>query len=318
MTNLRRRMGAVFGWGALFVALAVTTCTAAEKGVSRIEVRLVAKEGGEVFTFASGEKFNLEADPVLMARHFTGLARERRRNPNTPGAVDLELLYEERGKARFIAIANAARDRRYCLLIDDLIQHCAAFPPLQKGLYERGQILSSVPEREARPLAARLAAAIRKANTNVRAAERSVSASSPKALLDSLYRRAVKGSSADWLDGERRGAYFASSLLDLWDGVDVAQASGNRDAPLDADPVAATNGLTLQSYRIGSVKQMDGTASVTVILTYREPTHPKPITYTLTKEKGRWRIADIEYNTTTLSQQLAIYLSAALPNERRR
>lgn len=315
---MRRRSRSVFGLGALFVALAATTCAAAEKVISRIEVRLVAKDGGESFSFATGEKFNLEADPVLMARHFTGVARDRKRNPNLPGTVDLELLYDERGKARFIAIANAARDRQYCLLIDDLIQHCAAFPPLQKGLYERGQILSSIPERDARQVAARLAAAIRKANASLRATERTVPASSPKALLDSLYRRAMKSGTPDWLDGERRGAYLASALLDLWDGVDVAQASGNRDAPLDADPVAATNGLTLQSYRIGTVKQADGVASVTVVLTYREPTHPKPVTYTLAKEKGRWRIADIEYNTTTLSQQLAIYLSAALPGEGRR
>jgi len=286
-----------------------------DPGITRIEVRLEAKAEGESFTLASGGKVKLEADPLLLTRHFSGVARERRKNPNLPGTVDLELLYEPRGAARFVTAAKVFRDRRYCLMLDDIVQSCAAFPPAQKEAYERGQFLSGVAETEANRFGQQLASVIRKAQSAVKAAERDVSGASPRALLEGLYRRAVKAKQPDWLDGERRGAYFGADLLDLWDRVDLAQAGGNREAPLDADPIAATTSMTLKSAKVGQTKlsKEDRTrATVEVTLTYKEPTVPHPVLYRMVREKGRWRIEDIGYNDT-LSRQLKAYLAKALP-----
>lgn len=306
----------VCGMGALVALIgAGAWAHAADPGITSIEVRLEAKTGGESFTLAGGGTVKLEADPVLLTRHFAGIARERRKNPNLPGTVDLELVYEARGAARFLATGKAFRDRRYCLMLDDIVQSCAAFPPPQKDIYERGLFLSGVAEAEANRFAQRLMAAIRKAHGAVKSAERNVSAASPRALLDGLYRRAVKSKQPDWLDGERRGAYFSSDLLDLWDRVDLAQAAGHREAPLDADPIAATTSLTLKSFRVGPTKQSKedrSRATVEVALTYKEPTAPNPVFYRMIKEKGRWRIEDIGYHDT-LSGKLKAYLAKALP-----
>lgn len=310
---------------------------AAERAITRIEVRFVAATGGETFATSRGEKIQLEPDPVLLTRHFSGVAKgaesakgetrakgkapakKRRSNPNAFGTVDIELLYEASGRMRFDTAARLADGRRYCLLIDDTVENCASFPADGPTDEDKGQIIPSVPETEARRLTGRLTAAIRKAASSLKSAERSVPAGSPKTLVDKLYRGAMKSAGPDWLDGDRRGAYLASSLLELWDAVDVVQAAGNRDAPLDADPLAASASLTLKSFRIGKLEQPDRqTATVPVVLDYQEPAYPKPVVFTLVKERGRWRISDIEYNSTTLSQQLRIYLSAALPKEARR
>lgn len=304
-------------WGCALVALigAGADVRAADPGITSIEVRLEAKTDGESYAFAGGGTVKLEADPVLMARHFAGIARERRKNPNLPGTVDLELVYEARGAARFALAAKAFRDRRYCLMLDDIVQSCAAFPPPQKDIYTRGIFISGVAESEANRFAQRLTATMRKAQGATKSAERSVSGGSPRALLDGLYRRAVKSKQPDWLDGERRGAFFASDLLDLWDRVDLAQAGGNKEAPLDADPIAATTSLSLKAFRVGPTKQSkeDRTrATVEVTLTYKEPTAPNPVLYRLVREKAGWRIEDIGYNDT-LSRQLKAYLARALP-----
>jgi hypothetical protein len=312
-----RKWGAC--WASALVALIVLVprAEAADPGITSIEVRLEAKTGGESYNFASGGLVKLESDPLLMARHFSGIARERRKNPNLPGTVDLELVYEARGAARFVAAGKTFRDRRYCLMLDDIVQSCAAFPPPQKEIYDRGVFLFGVADAEANRFAQRLMATIRKAQSAVKSAERSVSGASPRALLDGLYRRALKTKAPELLDGERRGAFFSSDLLDLWDRVDLAQAAGNKEAPLDADPIAATTSLTLKSFRVGPTKQSkeDRTrATVEVTLTYKEPTAPNPVLYRLVREKGRWRIEDIGYNDT-LSGHLKAYVARALPGQ---
>lgn len=314
-----RRIGAC--WASALVALialpfdVAAQPRAAETGITSIEIRLEAKSGGESYNLASGGLVKLEGDPLLMARHFSGIARERRKNPNLPGTVDLELVYEERGAARFLTAAKAFRDRRYCLMLDDIVQSCAAFPPSQKEPYARGVFISGVAESEASRFAQRLTATIRKAQNAVKSAERGFSATSPRALLEGLYRRALKAKAPELLDGERRGAFFSSDLLDLWDQVDLAQAAGNKQAPLDADPIAATTSLTLKSFKVGPTKQSKedrSRATVEVTLTYKEPTAPNPVLYRLVKENGRWRIEDIGYNET-LSRQLRAYIAKALP-----
>ena len=311
---MRQKWSCVHG---AFVALMLLAARVegAEPGITSIEVRLEAQKGGETYAFATGEKVKLEGDPVLMARHFSGIAREKRKNPNLPGTVDLELVYEARGAARFMAAGKAYRDRRYCLMFDDIVQSCSAFPPPQKDIYGRGIFVSGVAETEAGRFAQRLLAPIRRAHTAEKSAARQISGSSPRALLEGLYRLAVKPQPPHLLDGERRGALFSQDMLDLWDRVDLAQAGGNKDAPLDADPIAATNGLTLKSFKVGPTKasKEDRTrATVEVTLTYKEPTSPHPVLYRLVKEKAGWRIEDIGYNDT-LSGKLKSYLAAALP-----
>lgn len=310
-------------WSVSMVAAAVLLLAGldaalpAERGLSRIEVRLTKDKGGERFPTPSGATVDLEADPVLLTRHFSGVTKTKRADPNAFGTVDIEVLLESRGKTRFEAAARIAKGRRYCLLVDDTVETCAPFAA--PGAEENGLVIASVPEKDARRRIAALTAVMRKAARTVKAAERAVPSSSPKALLDHLYRRALKSAGPDWLDGDKRGGYLASGLLELWDAVDVVQAGGNSDAPLDADPLAASANLTLKSFRIGKAEQPErGMASVAVTLDYREPAYPKPVVFTLVKESGRWRISDIEYNSTTLSQQLRIYLSASLPHEARR
>jgi hypothetical protein len=288
---------------------------AADPGITTIEVRLEAKADGESYNQASGGLVKLEADPLLMARHFAGIARERRKNPNLPGTIDLELVYDDRGAARFLMARKAFPDRRYCLMLDDIVQSCAAFPPAQKEPYGRGLFISGVAEAEANRFAQRLMATIRRAQAAVKSAERGVSGASPRALLEGLYRRALKAKAPELLDGERRGAFFSSEILDLWDRVDLAQAAGNKEAPLDADPIAATTSLTLKAFKVGPTKQTKedrSRATVEVTLTYKEPTVPNPVLYRLVREKGRWRIEDIGYNDT-LSRQLKAYVARALP-----
>ena len=308
-------------WASALVALTLigwaSRAMAADPGITSIEVRLEAKAEGESYNLASGGLVKLEADPLLMARHFSGIARERRRNPNLPGTVDLELLFEARGAARFLAAGKAFRDRRYCLMLDDIVQSCAAFPPPQKDIYDRGLFIFGVAETEANRFAQRLTATLRKAQSAVKSTERSIPGASPRGLLEGLYRRALKSKAPELLDGERRGAFFSSDMLDLWDRVDLAQAGGNKEAPLDADPIAATTSLTLKSFKVGPTKQTKedrGLATVEVTLTYKEPTAPNPVLYRLVKEKGRWRIEDIGYNDT-LSRKLRAYLARALPGQ---
>lgn len=277
-----------------------------------IQVHLVARQDGTPFSFADGTQRELVSFPLLQRPHFARVEVRPTSNRNNPGLWQIEIVHNARGRAAFLAAGEADRDRTYCIVVGRTIDSCPAFPPPQKGLYERGQILMDRSEPEARRLAAGIGAWLAQLGSLERATERA-SRQGPRALLEALYRRAVKEMSPDWLDGEEREAFLSRELVALWDKADAIRAAGNTDALLDYDPVAATNGLELKGYRIAIEEQRAGRARARVALTYKDSDHRSTVAYELVEQGGRWRIAEIGEGDNSVGAALRSFISPPDP-----
>lgn len=284
----------------------------AEATQATIEVRLVAKSGGFPFSYADGTTFQLERWAVLRTSDFSKTRARPTRNANYPGLYEVEVDHTERARASFVAVGERDRDRSYCVLIGSTIDHCAAFPPSQKAIYDRGQILMDRPAAEARRLAAGLNASISAMEKDRRSAE-TAARSSARALLDLLYRRAINERSPQWVEGEERDTFLSSELVSLWQKVDETQEAGNEDAVFTSDPIAATNAFTLKSYRIKIESKSASRVTALATLGYVESTPSKRVRYDLVREGGRWHIADIGEGEFSMKSALKAFVSAPPP-----
>lgn len=311
---IRSGSSVVLGLGVLVLAADVTIAGPAMEG---IEVRLEAKSGGFAFTYADGTQRTLERMPLLGRRHFARVEVRPTTNRNNPGLWQVEVIHNASGRARFVAAGEAGRDRGYCVVIGRTIDHCAAFPPPGKGIYERGQTLMDRTGADAHTLAARIGAAITGLTADERAADRA-SRQSPEALLRVLYRRAVKEQSPDWLGGEEREVFWSREMVALWEKVDAVRAAGNEDAVFDSDRVAATNALELKDYRIHVESRGPERATARVALTYKDSPERRDVVYELVKEKGRWRIAELGEGESSVGANLRSFIAPpAAPAEGR-
>jgi hypothetical protein len=148
------------------------------------------------------------------------------------------------------------------------------------------------------PLITRRTAAILLASwlPNDAAVAREASAATPAEMLNQIYREAVKGTTADWLEPSRRGRYLSKSLLALWTKSDAKKPGDGNVGAIDFDLTTDTNALELESFRIMSERESPRAATLSVSLAYRKPyVRPDPaiVTYDFVREDGRWRIDEI-------------------------
>jgi hypothetical protein len=112
----------------------------------------------------------------------------------------------------------------------------------------------------------------------------------PVEILTGIYKEAVKGNTANWLDPNRRGKFLSRSLAALWAKADKKDP----DDPFDWDLTTDTNGLDLQDFVITTKSRTDSAAVLAVKLIYRKPYvlkgPPRVVTYDFIREDGRWRI----------------------------
>jgi hypothetical protein len=275
-----------------------------------IEVRFVAKDGGVPFTFSSGKlpAVKLEPSPLLRTVDFVRAEARAVKNSNKSSRYDLEIVYSDKGKARFNAALALGRERKFCVIIAGRLKKCSDFGSSQKDLHDQGQVISGLDRGESLRLASTLEGAIRTASAEITAAERATKVASARELLDVLYKRAVRERGPDWIGGSEREAFLVRDLVDLWDRVDVAMAAGNRDALLDSDPVAATNGLRLRTYQIEMEQERATMATANVTLRYAERAPQQMVRYILVKERGNWRIADIGNEGESLKGALQAFV----------
>jgi hypothetical protein len=119
----------------------------------------------------------------------------------------------------------------------------------------------------------------------------------------------VENDSPNWLDGEERDTFFDRSLVALWQKVDAVVAAGNEDEILDADPVAATNGLTLKRFALKVERASARRATVAVTVGYAEKAPRQIVRYDLVREREGWRIADIRNQDSGLRAALQDFIA---------
>jgi hypothetical protein len=83
------------------------------------------------------------------------------KNPNTPGAYDVEVLHNATGKMKFRAVADADRERSYCVVFRAIVRGCAGFAPPMKDVYDRGSVIHLKTKAEADKLADELNRSLR-------------------------------------------------------------------------------------------------------------------------------------------------------------
>jgi len=106
-----------------------------------LEYRLTVPDGVP-FAFDHSEEKYFSALPFMTAKDFARVTVHKSKNPNTPGDWEIELTHTALGRAKYRAVADADRSRDYCLVFHSRLYQCLAFPPVQKGLYDKGIVLN--------------------------------------------------------------------------------------------------------------------------------------------------------------------------------
>jgi hypothetical protein len=132
----------------------------------------------------------------------------------------------------------------------------------------------------------------------------------PLAIIQAIYRLAVKGNGPSWIEKADRPKDLSASLVALWAKTDLKMVAGD-EGPVDFDLVADTNGLTLTGFSAKTEKQTADAATVAVTLVYKEK-NPRPepsvVRYDLVRESGQWKIDEIRSRNWSVRDMLNDFL----------
>jgi hypothetical protein len=124
-------------------------------------------------------------------------------------------------------------------------------------------------------------------------------AADPVSIVAAIYRRSLKedGGQFLWLAAADRPRTFSRSLVELWAKAEAHKPPDDDLGPIDFDPVTATNGMTLGSFKVRREKQDAATATVVAMLHYKDAA-PRPadgdrVSYDFVREEGEWKVDDI-------------------------
>jgi hypothetical protein len=141
---------------ALTAFLSANFAVAQERG---LEYRL-EKKAGMPFDFADGTTKFFHELPFMMAKDFARAVVVKSKNPNSPGSYDVQLSHNAVGKAKFRAVADADRERVYCVIFRDRVRSCASFAPPVKDIYN-GSIIFGLAKADAEKLAREINASLK-------------------------------------------------------------------------------------------------------------------------------------------------------------
>ena len=102
-----------------------------------LEYRLKVRDGVP-FAFEHAAEQYFSQLPFMTAADFESARARRSDNPNTPGDWEVVLTHTAIGRAKFRAVADADRSREFCLVFHGTLYQCSAFPPVMKGVYDKG------------------------------------------------------------------------------------------------------------------------------------------------------------------------------------
>ena len=140
--------------GALALMLC-TTCAVAQGLEYRLE-----KERGRAFAWADGKDKFFHELPFMTGRDFAKVVVVPAKNPNLPGTYNVEIAHSATGKAKFSAVADADRERSYCVIFREIIRACSGFAPAMKQIYNGG-IVFGLSKADAETLAREINALLR-------------------------------------------------------------------------------------------------------------------------------------------------------------
>lgn len=130
----------------------------------------------------------------------------------------------------------------------------------------------------------------------------------PAEILTGIYKEAVKGATADWLETNRRGKYLSKSLLALWAKSDSKKPPEGEVGAIDFDLTTDTNAFELKGFEIKTRSRSERAAVLTMKLIYRERGPLRVMTYDFIREDGRWRIDNFRGRGWTVREILTLWL----------
>ena len=139
-------------------ALALMLC-ATSAAAQGLEYRL-EKERGRAFAWGHGKDKFFHELPFMTAKDFAKAVAVPAKNPNAPGTYDVRILHSTTGKVKFRAVADADRERSYCVIFRAIIRACSGFAPAVKEIYN-GSIVHGLAKADAEMLAREINASLR-------------------------------------------------------------------------------------------------------------------------------------------------------------
>ncbi len=121
----------------------------------------------------------------------------------------------------------------------------------------------------------------------------------PEALVENLYMEEEKENTPFFQDKDRPlvDKFFAKGLADLiW--KDAVDAKDDDVGALDFDPLYNSQDAEVSELKVGDSEPKGEKA--TVVVTFLNFGEPQTVKYLLTKEKGQWKIEDIDYGKESL------------------
>lgn len=127
-------------------------------------------------------------------------------------------------------------------------------------------------------------------------------ADTPEAFLTAIYTRITAGDGTAggtaFIDGKARARVFVKDLVKIWDKADAEAEKTGEIGPIEFDPLTDSQDPEVRRFTLKSLEAVADRARIAVSLFRdRKPkAGEKPQTvleFTLVREAGGWRIADI-------------------------
>lgn len=134
------------------VALALAGSLAAGAAAAQgLEYR-IEKKIGYPLDWADGKTTFFHELPFMTGRDFSKAMVVKTRNANAPGTYDIEIQHSAAGRTKFKAVADADRERSYCVIFRNIVRTCSGFAPPVKGIYN-GSVVFGLAKADAEKLA---------------------------------------------------------------------------------------------------------------------------------------------------------------------
>ena len=120
----------------------------------------IEKKIGYPLDWPDGKTTFFHELPFMTGRDFARAVVVKTRNANAPGTFDVEIRHSAAGVMKFRAVADADRERSYCVIFRNTVRTCSGFAPPVKDIFN-GSIIHGLTKKDADKLAAEINASLK-------------------------------------------------------------------------------------------------------------------------------------------------------------
>jgi len=141
-------------------ALALAALLAADAAAAQGLEYSIEKKIGYPLDWPDGTTVFFHELPFMSGRDFARAVVIKTRNANAPGTFDVEIRHSATGSTKFRAVADADRERSFCVIFRNTVRTCSGFAPAVKDIFN-GSIIHGFSKADAEKLAGEINAMLK-------------------------------------------------------------------------------------------------------------------------------------------------------------